>query len=192
MEKRFVDPNFTVAKKGLGFSGYAARYNQRSVRMFDFFEVIRPGAFTGAIDADVRAFWNHDYRQVLGRTTAGTLALRDDADGLHFSLDLPKWAKGYHETVKRGDVSGMSFGFAVKKDDWQKLEGDLWLREILSVDLFEISPVTFPAYSATSLDTRSLGDTQEIVNQRVDTLLHNADVWTRQGQLRNLILETMR
>lgn len=156
---------------GMKWSGHFARYNSRSILMWDFYEEIMPDAFSDVLSGDVRAFWNHDYTQVLGRTTSNTLALSSDDMGVRFSLTLPSWATAYHETVSRGDVTGMSFGFVVSKDSWSKLDDDMWLRTIHKYDaLHEISPVTYPAYPSAGLAARGLSmgndEYQKIVENR--------------------------
>lgn len=62
--------------------------------------------------------------------------------------------KDVHESVRRGDVTGMSFRFSVRKDNWSR-GGDQ--RELLDVMLTEISLVAFPAYPATTAEARSIG-----------------------------------
>jgi len=139
-------------------SGYAAVFNLLSEDLGGFRERIQPGAFSEAIENDdVRALWNHDSNYVLGRNKAETLKLGEDEHGLHYEIDLPdtQWARDFAESVKRGDVSQSSFGFAVLTDDWKKENGEV-VRELIKVQLFDVSPVTFPAYHATSVSARSI------------------------------------
>ena len=157
-------------------TGYAAVFDSQSEVLRDakygvsFREIIRPGAFTKTIQGgDVRALWNHDTASPLGRTKNGTLELKEDALGLHIVITPPDttWAKDAMESIRRGDVDQMSFGFVCNRDNWIKDENGFPLREVLEVELWEVSPVTFPAYPDTSCAMRSLkeadlgGPTQE-------------------------------
>ncbi len=140
--------------------GYAAVFNQVAEIWPGFREVIRPGAFARAIEegADVRALWNHDPNYVLGRRGSGTLAIQEDEHGLRYVVKPPKaqWAEGVQETIGRGDVNQSSFAFVVRLERWtQDAENGFSLRELLDVDLIDVSPVTYPAYEGTSVGLRS-------------------------------------
>jgi len=139
-------------------AGYAAVFNTEADIGGWFFERIQPGAFAKSIGRgdDVRALWNHDPMHVLGRTASGTLSLREDEHGLHVEILPPDTQLGRDVTtlIKRGDVSQMSFGFRVVSDKWEMRDGKE-VRTILEADLLDVSPVTFPAYDATSISARS-------------------------------------
>ncbi len=140
--------------------GYAAVFNRKSVPLgfMGFREQIAPGAFSETIKtADVRALFNHDPSMVLGRTTNGTLTLEEDKKGLRVSIDPPNttWANDVRELIKRGDVSQMSFGFEMVADEWDE-SGKTPLRTLRQVNLFDVSPVTFPAYPQTSVKARTM------------------------------------
>jgi hypothetical protein len=83
--------------------------------------------------------------------------LREDDRGLAVEIDLPDTQVGrdLRESMSRGDIDGMSFGFRVTKQDWDE-SGDTPLRTIREVELFEVSVVTFPAYADTEIALRSL------------------------------------
>lgn len=142
--------------------GYAAVFDKNSVDLGGFVERIAPGAFRESIaGGDIRALWSHNSDLVLGRTANNTLRLSEDTYGLKFQLDLPDTTLGRDAftSIQRGDVSGMSFGFTVKKEDqvWQRGEpGQPHQRTLLKVDLFEVSPTAFPAYQQTQVSTRDL------------------------------------
>lgn len=132
-------------------TGYAAVFNSYSEDLGYFRELIRPGAFTGAIPRDdVRALWNHDPNYVLGRNRAGTLSLAEDERGLRVEIRPPEtqWAKDLLVSIGRGDVNQMSFGFEVLADSWRTENGQE-IRELIEVKLYDVSPVTYPAYPAT-------------------------------------------
>lgn len=132
--------------------GYAIRFNEKSVELWGFFEVIRPSAADRLVAErpDVRALWNHDSSETIGRTSAGTLAIEKRSRGVWTEILPPTWADRHVESVRRRDVTGMSFGFIPLEDDWW-LEDGMPHREILDMQVIEVSPVSFPAYPTTSI-----------------------------------------
>lgn len=146
-----------AAQNGRTIGGYAAVFNSTADIGDSFRELIAPGAFAGALTADVRALIDHDSGRVIGRTTAGTLRLKEDDTGLAVEIDLPDTTDGRDLAVlmERGDISGMSFGFIVTKQTWDET-GEIPTRTIEAVDLREVSVVAFPAYDDTSIALRSL------------------------------------
>ena len=143
--------------------GLAAVYGQLSEPIFGMFrEIIEPGAFAEAVNDDVRALWNHDARYVLGRTTAGTLRLRDGELGLEVEIFPPdtQWARDLLVSIERGDVTQMSFGWVADDDWWEEVEGDLPIRHITRIrELRDVSPVTYPAYPQTVVAVREMCNT---------------------------------
>ena len=137
--------------------GYAAMFNSDATIGDYFIERIDPGAFNTALTADVRALVDHDTGRVIGRTKSGTLRLAVDSRGLRVEIDVPDTADGRDlwTLVERGDISGMSFGFRVTKQSWDET-GDMPVRTVLEVELFEVSACAFPAYDDTMLGVRSL------------------------------------
>lgn len=146
-------------------AGYAAVYDQRSAPIYGiFYEVVRRGAFARALAGtdDVRALFDHDSSMVLGRTRSKTLSLSEDEKGLKFELTLPDTSVGRDlaQLVERRDISEMSFGFRKIKDRWtEETNADglmITTRELLEVELFDVSPVAYPAYPQTDVAVRSL------------------------------------
>lgn len=138
--------------------GYSAVFNQLSHDLGGFRERIRPGAFANTIRVDdVRALFNHDANYVLGRNVSGTLKLAEDEHGLIIDTTPPnaQWAKDLVESIKRGDIDQMSFGFRTISDDWHK-ENDEVIRELIEVELYDVSIVTYPAYPQTVVHARDL------------------------------------
>jgi len=145
--------------------GYAAVFNSRSQLLAGpsqqgFSEIIRPGAFKRSLaaGADVRALVNHDPSLILGRRKAGTLKVEEDERGLRVEI-MPgdtQVGRDAVENVRRGDIDGMSFGFLTPRG------GDRWngevppLRELLDVDVFDVSIATYPAYLRPDVAVRSL------------------------------------
>ncbi|MCM3536588.1 HK97 family phage prohead protease [Priestia endophytica] len=142
-------------------TGYAVKWEMKSHSMgyfTRFREQFKKGAFAESLNKeDQRALWSHDTSKVLGRTKNGTLRLYEDDIGLRFELDLPSTTLGNdaYETIKRGDVDGVSFGFRMRKQEWDESDPDNIVRSISQADLFEISPVGFPAYPDSQVSARS-------------------------------------
>ena len=139
--------------------GYAAVFNSRTDLGW-FEEEIVPGAFTQSMTDgdDVRALYNHDSAQVIGRRSAKTLRLEEDATGLRIEIDLPDTtsARDLIANITAGNIDGMSFGFRAREQEWIEREGQPELRRITNAELIEVSAVTFPAYPDTSIAQRSL------------------------------------
>ena len=151
-------------KKPKTVSGYAARFFNRDEPGTEFelapgmVERLHPEAFDAALERedDVVALFNHDPNFPLGRTTAGTLELSVDAEGLFFETQPPdtQFARDLIVSMERGDINGSSFGFMIEDQRFFD-EGDTQVREIRSVRLIDVSPVTYPAYAATTSEARS-------------------------------------
>lgn len=167
MERRFIRTKelrlIREAGKAPKARGHAAVFNELSEDLGGFREVIQPGSFQEAIGRDdVRALWNHDSNLVLGRNLAGTLTLEEDEVGLFVEIDLPDTQAGRDAaiSIERGDVSQMSFGFQIldwaRDQVWGKDESGNLLRTITKASLFDVSPVTYPAYPQTDIAMRSL------------------------------------
>lgn len=139
-------------------AGYAAVFGEWADISGWFQETVARGAFANSIrTADVRAYFDHDRGRVLGRSSAGTLRLTEDAKGLFVEIDLPDTSDGRDVAtlVERGDISGMSFGFSVLRQEWDETVEPA-KRTILEVALSEVSIVSEPAYEGTSIALRSL------------------------------------
>ena len=110
-EYRFLRQSELRATGDVQYSGYSAVFNVPSLPLGPqrYREYIRPGAFTRSLDGDVVGLYNHDPANVLGRTSAGTMALAQDATGLKTTIDLPPTQLGRdtHALIKRGDFKGM-------------------------------------------------------------------------------------
>lgn len=140
-------------------SGYAAVFDQLSENLGGFREKIAPGAFDPVINDDVRALFNHESHLILGRTRANTLELDIDTTGLHYRIDPPdtQVARDLIASITRGDISQSSFSFWVDEDGWDEDDDGRVVRTIKSFKrLYDIAPVTFPAYPDTTVAARSL------------------------------------
>lgn len=138
--------------------GYAAVFNQFSVDLGGWRERIAPGAFERSLAAnDIRALWDHNSQYVLGRNRAKTLELTEDEHGLAVRAQPPAttWAGDLLESMRRGDVNQMSFGFIVRQDEWIEDPDVGIVRVLRDVDLFDVSVVTYPAYPQTTAEARA-------------------------------------
>ncbi|MCH3953206.1 MAG: HK97 family phage prohead protease [Leuconostoc mesenteroides] len=141
-------------------SGYAVVFNEPSENLGGFIEYVNPDAFDNVNLSDVVALYDHNFANVLGRTSANTLKLDIDKKGLHFILDIPNTTLGndVYTNIRAGNLKGMSFGFTVNSDEWGKETDDTPKRTINSIgSLYEVSVVTMPAYQETTVAvTRAL------------------------------------
>jgi len=173
----FKGMEIRASEDGKIISGYAAVHNQLSEDLGGFREVILPGAFTRCLGAapDVRCLFNHDPNLILGRTKAGTLSLAEDPVGLNYDCDVPDTQTGRDvlTSIRRKDVDQCSFAFSVNKQNWREekaADGTFQvIRELIDVDLYDVSPVTYPAYPQTTVSARSLwpdGEPEEVREHR--------------------------
>ncbi len=129
----------------------------------DTVERIMPGAFARAIKEkdDVRALLNHEPDNLLGRTSAKTLILRETKRGPEYEIRPANTmvARNVVTWAKRKELTGSSFSFEIPLggEKWRR-EGELDIREIYDVLLFDVGPVTFPAYEGTSVGVRASND----------------------------------
>jgi len=145
-------------------TGYAAKYGKWSLDLGGFTERIKAGAFDEAIEmCDIRALKNHDPNLLLGRTTSGTLRLKSNSVGLIMEIDPPNTNTGRDiiEEIRRKDITGCSFSFITAEDDLKYNEDGSVQRTIMKVgELFDVGPVTYPAYPDTTVAVRSLVENQ--------------------------------
>lgn len=160
-EIRSIARAFTT--NGRTVSGYAIRFNEDSAFM-GFTERISPSALPASMleNADIFAYFNHDWSKVLARTP-NSLKLDLRNDGLYYEFEAPNTQDGNDllEHIKRGEMYGTSFAFSLPEDGsgevWTKQEDGTYMREIIMFDaLYEISPVYTPAYPTTSVSARCL------------------------------------
>ena len=141
-------------------SGYAVKWEKKSHVLgyfYKFREQFKKGAFADSLEKDDQRFlWSHDVSKVLGRRKNNTLRLEEDEVGLRFELDLPKTSLGddTYESIKRGDVDGVSFGFRKEDDEIEEPDDDLPLRTVKKAKLLEVSAVAFPAYPDSEVSAR--------------------------------------
>ena len=145
--------------------GYAVEWDKLSDPISGYFqEQFRKGSFTGSLkDGDQRALWQHNISQPLGRRSNATLILEEDDKGLRYEIIPPdtSWGRDAMESIKRGDVTNSSFMFRAKVTEWDESNQDMLIRTVTDAELYEVSPVTFPAYPQSSVGVRSAQDVYE-------------------------------
>lgn len=167
-ERRFATAGMTVEKRAAGegedeafvVQGYAALFNS-ATDIGWFREVILPGAFDDCLDQDVRCLFNHNPNYILARSggESPTLEYGVDNKGLWYRYTTPDrtYARDLANAIESGDVSQSSFAFKPKEVVWREISDDKDLREIVKIEtLFDVSPVTYPAYADTTVGKRSL------------------------------------
>lgn len=153
------------------FVGEAAVYNSPSEDLGDFVEVIEPGFFDEALSiSDTRCLVNHNNEKILGRVGADTLTLELTDTGLNYRCTNPgtSYAKDLAISISRNDINKSSFAFSIKRkyngddmdgDEWEMRADGVWVRRLLPNGckyIYDVSPVTFPAYPDTSTALRGL------------------------------------
>lgn len=161
-QRRFAKFQFRMTEaedKPLQIRGHGSVFGVLSEDLGGFREMIHPGAFDRALkDSDIRCLFNHDANLILGRNTSGTLDLGTDENGLTYDCDMADvtYARDLKVSIDRGDVTQSSFAFTV---DWDDESGKKWdftrsdtgeyiLNHYDVEELFDVSPVTYPAYKA--------------------------------------------
>ena len=151
-------------ERGKVITGRPIVYNSRTdIGFFD--EIIESGALDNADLTDVRFLVNHDLSKIpLARSRRNngnsTMLLTVDAEGMGIRVDLDTEnnteARALYSAVERGDISGMSFMFGVRDEEWDNLESEHPTRRIKAIStVVEVSAVTFPAYNSTTINARS-------------------------------------
>ena len=144
-----------------------------------FDEIIEPGALDMTDLKDVRFLVNHNVDMIpLARSRNNnensTMQMSVDADGMRIRVDLDTEnnadARSLYSAVQRGDISGMSFMFNVDKDSWDDVESDHPTRHVRSIKrVLEVSAVTYPAYSQTSITARGLSEALDSVPETLES-----------------------
>ena len=154
------------------FGGHAAVFNSRTAignpLTWGFYEEVAPGAFGKTLtEGDSRFLVDHDTSMIVARISAGDLRLSQDDIGLSVEADLDtelSYVRDLVRNLEKRRITGMSFGFQVRKDEWrtEQLETkdgqtiDVEVRILQELQLIEVSAVTFPAYEETDAAVRAL------------------------------------
>jgi uncharacterized protein len=169
-ERRFISTSDAEIRQvaddaeSIGFRGHAAVFGKRTwigPRKWGFFEEIRAGAFAKTItEADVRMLQNHDPNLVLARNKVasgpGSLRLSEDAIGLLTDADMlpTSYARDLALAIERQVVNQMSFAFEPVVEEWTEDDQGNDVRTLVEVRLWDVSPVTYPAFEETDASLR--------------------------------------
>lgn len=166
-ERRVFSAPVTIETRAEGddkpsiIEGYAFKFNTTTTIGSFFREEILPGSADDVLNDDIRCLINHDPNYVLARSNKGegTLKLTIDEIGLKYRYETPNlsYAKDLEENIRLGNISQSSFAFGIDEERWTELKGETPLRQIIKFKrLYDVSPVTYPAYQDTTVAKRSL------------------------------------
>lgn len=186
-------------ENGKYLSGQPIVYNERTdLGWYD--EIIADGALDGADLRDVRFLINHNTDMIpLARSrnnNANSTMQMEVVPGVGMSIRVNldtennAEAKSLYSAVERGDITGMSFMFAVDKENWEDIDTEHPTRTILSFKkVFEVSAVTFPAYEATSITARGLSDALDSARASLESARREAREIERKKQKIRILAE---
>lgn len=171
--------------------GHAAVFNQ-TADLGWFRETVKPGAFRKTIvEDDIRALFNHNPDYVLGRNTADTLSLTEDEQGLRVRIVPPdtQLARDLMTSIRRGDISQASIGFYARGYEITRSEDGVWDRALTDIMLFDVSPVTYPAYEGTDMSVRSAEEIFNEFRNGPDKPAISDEEWKRESEHRRRLLQ---
>lgn len=151
-----------AAGDGFTLEGYGAVFNEET--LIDswegkFVEKIARGAFTKTLEERKPVLqFDHGRDAATGSVPIGSIEeIREDRHGLFIRARMHDNARvePIRQAIASGAIDGMSFRFRVIRDETDD-SGDVPVRTIKEVELFELGPVVFPAYEATTVGVRSL------------------------------------
>ena len=188
-------------ERGKYLSGQPIVYDERT-NMGWYDEIIDNGALADTDLRDVRFLVNHNTDMIpLARSrnnnVNSTMQMEVvEGSGMAIRVDLDTEnnadARSLYSAVERGDISGMSFMFTVDRDSWDDLDTDHPTRHVLSIGrVFEVSACTFPAYEATSIQTRGLSDALESAKTSLESAMAEKRAHERKVRKIKIMLEVM-
>lgn len=144
-------------------------------------EKIEAGAFNGVLESsDIRCLFNHEDELILGRVKSGTLRCAINAEGhLEYECDIDPLSPTHvsaARAIERGDVDQSSFQFVARTTEWTHSEkyGEMGMRIIKEFDaLYDVSPVTFPAYQETVAEARKVIEARDSEKLNTEKVLQN-------------------
>lgn len=171
--------------------GYSLHFNTLSDDLGGFRETLEPHCLDGTDMSDVRCLINHEPSLILGRNNSN-LELKIDETGLFYRCTLPNtsYANDLYENIKSGLITQCSFGFIVADggETWKDDGNGSYLRTISKIDeLFDVSPVTFPAYRQTEVTvaSRSLDRFKQSIHMQDDDYLKRMQIKLKLAELAN-------
>lgn len=186
LETRHTSAPVEVRAAGDGtgtIGGYALKWMRYSQNLGGFVEQVGRSAVSKSLadGVDVMARYNHDDNALLGRTSSGTLVLREDDEGLEYEVRLPDTqpARDLYALAARGDVSQSSFAFYTVDEEWSLTEQGFPLRTLLAIRMVDVAPVNTPAYLDTSSALRSLAHVINADPEDIPALAERGEVAAR-------------
>lgn len=181
-----------ASDEGWQIVGHGIVYNSLSENLGGFREMVSPGAADAVLASgpDVRGLLNHNPDLVLGRTIAGTMTLTSDATGVRYVIDPPdtSYARDLRVSLERGDITQSSFAFRIARggEEWEEDdESGLLIRTITKFSgLYDMSPVTYPAYPAadSGLQKNSAPPVERDDDEPAEAAHQDGDEGTRQAE----------
>jgi len=156
-ERRYIPTEVRADKESRVVEGYAVVFNSDSENLGGFIERIDSSALDAVLNQDTVALLNHDQNYVLARNGV-SMELSKDDKGIKYRFEAPNTTAGNDllENLRIGNISKSSFAFTVERDEWEFNDNEPDRRVITKIDrLFDVSPVTYPAYPDTSVAARS-------------------------------------
>ena len=154
--------------------GYAANFDKDSQDFGGWIERLEKNSFDDVLEDDAVALFNHDPNLVLGRNKVN-VRLIQDAVGLRYDVNMPDTtlAKDVRQLVKNKIIYQSSFAFVVRKQEWEHFKDKPSIRHVVKVaKLYDVSPVTYPAYIDTTVASRSFMDEVKKNNPVIDRSLY--------------------
>lgn len=186
-------------ERGKYIEGRAIVFDQRTnLGWYD--EIIADGALDDTDLKDVRLLVNHNTDMIpLARSrnnnansTMQLSVVPGEGMDIRANLDIEnnKDAAALYSATSRGDISGMSFMFVVDSDKWDDMDSDHPTRTILGLKrVLEVSAVTFPAYTQTSLEARGIADALESAKASLESAKAEQRAIERQKQKIRILTE---
>lgn len=159
--------------------GYVNKVEHLSKKLgfgdYEFYEKIEKGAFKRALDnaKSIKLLYEHNGDNLLASTKNGSLYLEEDDIGLRMKAKIvdTTLGKDTYKLIKSGLIDSMSFGFVVKKDDWQEIDKKK-IRTVKELELYEVSIVENPAYAQSSVSARGY---EVIENVKIPVIANPGD-----------------
>jgi HK97 family phage prohead protease len=184
IERRYFKSAVTIEKRADGtnsnvIEGYAAVFNKYSDDLGGFKEIIEPGAFTDVLNDDCFCLFNHEEGSILGRNGVN-VSLSQDNVGLKYRVELPNTtiANDVRELIASGIVTQSSFAFTTDLVEWSTASSsaELDIRRIKHASrLFDVSPVTYPAYPDATVAVRSRPVKEDNDTKQIDLAIIDHD-----------------
>lgn len=173
-----------LEQRAVGDSGTIEGYGSVFNVVDDWGDIIAPGAFTATLAAHKAAgtmpamLWQHEDDEPIGIWTE----MVEDSRGLRVKgqlcMEIPEGKKA-HALLKMGAMDGLSIGFIARKWSWDDTTG---VRTLLEVDLWEVSPVTFPANGMARVDGVKSGPTSINTIRDAERALRDAGLSAEQAK----------